>query len=62
MELLQLEPPDYGVHLAGLYIIDDDGEHVFAGPFESETVAIAWITHRQDALIRRRSEHDGAIH
>ena len=53
MELLDLQPPDYGVHITGLYIIDDDGEHVFAGPFDSETAAITWITQRQDALSRR---------
>jgi hypothetical protein len=53
MELLDLQPPDYGVHITGLYIIDDDGERVFAGPFDSETAAITWIAQRQDALSRR---------
>jgi hypothetical protein len=51
MELLQLEPPDYGVPVTGIYIIDDDGVAVFAGPFESETAAIGWIDRRQEMLI-----------
>ena len=38
--LLELEPPDYGVHTTGIYVIDDDGIGVRAGPFESETAAI----------------------
>jgi hypothetical protein len=62
MELLDLQPPDYGVYIAGLYIIADDGEHVFAGPFDSETAAIAWITQRQDALRRRHAGSEPAIH
>ena len=36
MELLQLEPPDYGVRTMGIYIIDDDGIGVCAGPFDLE--------------------------
>jgi len=47
MELLDLQPPDYGVRSTGIYIIDDDGLRVFAGPFESEATAIAWIIQRQ---------------
>jgi hypothetical protein len=62
MELLDLQPPDYGVHSTGIYIIDDDGLSVFAGPFESEAKAIAWIIQRQETLIRRRSQHASAIH
>jgi hypothetical protein len=31
MELLDLQPPDYGVRSTGIYIIDDDGLRVFAG-------------------------------
>jgi hypothetical protein len=57
MELLDLEPPDYGVHTTGIYIIDDDGISVLAGPFESETVAIGWIDRRQEILIRTRPAH-----
>jgi hypothetical protein len=41
MELLDLQPPDYGVHSTGFYIINDDGLRAFAGPFESEATAIA---------------------
>ena len=52
MELLQLEPPDYGVCTMGIYIIDDDGIGVCAGPFDSETAAIGWIDQRQETLIR----------
>ena len=40
----------------GLYIIDDDGERRFAGPFDSETAAITWIAQRQDALSPARQQ------
>jgi hypothetical protein len=62
MELLDLQPPDYGVHSTGIYIIDDDGVRVFAGPFESEASAIAWIIQRQETMNLRRSEHVSALH
>jgi hypothetical protein len=52
MELLQLKPPDYGVRIMGIYIVDDDGIGVCAGPFDSETAAIGWIDQRQETLIR----------
>lgn len=52
MELLDLVPPDFGVSAAGLYIIDDDGLRPLAGPFTSETAAIAWIVQRQDSTCR----------
>jgi hypothetical protein len=52
MELLDLVPPDLGVTAAGLYIIDDDGLRPLAGPFASESAAIAWIVQRQDNVIR----------
>ena len=51
MELLQLEPPDYGVHTMGIYVIDDDGIGICAGPFDSETAAIGWIDQRHEMLI-----------
>jgi hypothetical protein len=51
MELLELDPPSYGVSTRGIYIIDDDGEQVFAGPFDSEIAAIAWINLRQQNLV-----------
>jgi hypothetical protein len=51
MELLELDPPSYGVSTRGIYIIDDDGEQVFAGPFDSEIAAIAWIDLRQQNLV-----------
>jgi hypothetical protein len=62
MELLDLQPPDYGVHSTGIYIIDDDGLRVFAGPFASEASAIAWIIQRQETMNRHRSERTSAIH
>lgn len=50
MELLELAPFDYSVRAAGIYIIDDDGIRVLAGPFTSDTAAIAWIVQRHDML------------
>ena len=43
MELLELQPPEYGVHTSGIYVIDDDGRRVCAGPFQTETDAIVSI-------------------
>jgi hypothetical protein len=40
MELLELEPPQYGVRISGIYVIDDDGIATLAGPFGSEPAAI----------------------
>jgi hypothetical protein len=54
MELLQLDPPEYGVHTTGIYIIDDEGIRVCAGPFATETAAIASIEARQETLNRGR--------
>ena len=62
MELLDLQPPHYGVHITGIYIIDDDGTRVFAGPFDSETAAIGWIVQRQQDMNRRRSVHESGVH
>ena len=50
MQLLELDPPSYGVSTRAIYIIDDDGEQVFAGPFDSEIAAIAWIDLRQQNI------------
>jgi hypothetical protein len=58
MELLDLQPPDFGVCSTGIYIIDDDGLRVFAGPFESEGTAIAWIIQRQETMNLRHSRSD----
>jgi hypothetical protein len=60
MELLDLQPPEYGVHGTGIYIIDDDGRHVCAGPFGSEATAIAWIILHQKTLTRDRSARASA--
>jgi hypothetical protein len=54
MELLQLEPPHHNVRISGIYVIDDDGTEVIAGPFESETAAINWIELRQEVLNNTR--------
>ena len=54
MELLQLEPPNYGVHSSGIYIIDDDGIGVLAGPFQSERTAMEWINERQEIVNQNR--------
>ena len=61
MELLLLEPPDYGAHSTGIYIIDDDGLTIYAGPFDSETAAIRWIDQRQETFLRR-SQREAASH
>jgi hypothetical protein len=61
MELLELDPPSYGVSTHGIYIIDDDGEQVFAGPFDSEIAAIAWIDLRQQNIAHRQLE-DSPMH
>ena len=61
MELLDLQPPEYGVRSTGIYIIDD-GLRVFAGPFESEVTAIAWIIQRQETMNLRHSERMSAIY
>jgi hypothetical protein len=53
--------PD-GVRSMGIYIIDDDGLRIFAGPFESESTAIAWIIQRQETMNLCRSERASAIH
>jgi hypothetical protein len=60
MELLHLEPPDYAVHSTGIYVIDDDGISILAGPFESETAAIRWIDLRQEILIPSHPVHASA--
>lgn len=54
MELLQLEPPHYGVRASGIYVINDDGTSVLAGPFETEFAAIIWIELRHEALSAHR--------
>jgi hypothetical protein len=41
-----------GVHITGIYIVDDDGIHIFAGPFESETTAPNWLEQPQRLCAR----------
>jgi hypothetical protein len=62
VELLELDPPSYGVSTRGIYIIDDDGEQVFAGPFDSEIAAIAWIDLRQQNIVQHRQLEDSIMH
>ena len=47
MELLELTPPEFGVAEPGVYAVDDDGAQILAGPFDSESAALAWIEQRQ---------------
>ena len=44
MELLELDSPSYGVSTPGIYIIDDDGERVCAGPFDSKSRPLPGLT------------------
>ena len=62
MELLELDSPSYGVRTPGIYIIDDDGEHVCAGPFDSEIAAIAWIDLRQQKSAQHQQLKGSGIH
>jgi hypothetical protein len=62
MELLELDSPSYGVGTPGIYIIDDDGEHVCAGPFDSEIAAIAWIDLRQQKFAQHQQLKGSGIH
>ena len=55
MELLELDSPSYGVSTRGIYIIDDDGQRVCAGPFDSEIAAVAWIDLRQQKFVEYSS-------
>ncbi len=43
MEVLELDPPQLGVAEAGIFVADDDGTTILAGPFQHETEALAWI-------------------
>jgi hypothetical protein len=52
MELLELIPPEFGVAEPGVYVVDDDGAQVRAGPFPNDAVALAWIEQRQCRLSR----------
>ena len=60
MELLELEPPRYGVRISGIYVIDDDGTDTLAGPFDSEAAAIRWIDQLRDAMSACHSTREPA--
>jgi hypothetical protein len=62
VELLELDPPSYGVTTRGIYIVDDDGEQICAGPFDSEIAAIAWINLRQQTIAQYRQLEDSPMH
>ncbi len=47
MELLELDPLQLGVTDTGVYVVDDEGAVILAGPFAHETDAIAWIVQIQ---------------
>ena len=47
MQLLELSPTELGVHCQGIYVVDDDGIGVIAGPFDSVALAVAWIDGRR---------------
>jgi hypothetical protein len=52
MEILELTPCELGVDSAGVYVVDDDGQHVLAGPFASEIAALIWINLTHEARVR----------
>lgn len=58
MELLYLFPPRSGVRLSGVYVLDDDGERVLAGPFKNPRNAVRWIEMTAPARqsVTRRTE------
>ena len=43
MPLRYLTPPRSGVRLSGIYVLDDEGKRVLAGPFMSPREAVRWI-------------------
>jgi hypothetical protein len=59
MELLELQPPEYGVRTSGIYVIDDDGGQVCAGPFQTATDAIVSI---ESSLRILRPHHETRDH
>ena len=61
MELLELRPPEFGVTKPGVYVVDDDGAQVRAGPFDNDTAALAWIEQRQYGLSRDVPDRAGAL-
>ena len=61
MELLELRPPEFGVAKPGVYVVDDDGAQVRAGPFDNDAAALAWIEQRQRRLSRDVPNQPGAF-
>ena len=43
LEILDLAPGLLGVAVAAIYVVDDEGRVVVAGPFESSREAVRWI-------------------
>jgi hypothetical protein len=58
MELLKLRPPAFGIAAPGIYVLDDAGGAIYAGPFESEIAAIAWIEATAPARAASRRSDD----
>jgi hypothetical protein len=61
MELLELVPPEFGVAEPGVYVINDDGAGIYAGPFDNNAAALAWIEQRQRRLSRGVPDRAGAF-
>jgi hypothetical protein len=43
MQLLELRSNELGVNTRGIYVVDDDEARVIAGPFDTDSLAAAWI-------------------
>ena len=62
MEVLELDPPQLGVAEAGIFVADDDGTTILAGPFQHETEALAWIEKNPCSAMRRNQSSSCARH
>lgn len=54
MELLSLRWGEHGVAVPGIYVLDDEGEEILAGPFRTEADAVGWI--EATAPLRKRRQ------
>ena len=61
MQLLELRPPEFGLAKPGVHVVDDDGAQVWAGPFDNDAAALAWIEQRQRRLSRDVPDQLGAF-
>ena len=60
MEILELSPGELGVDSAGVYVVDDGGRHVLAGPFATEIAALVWINLTHEARIKNSVAAEGS--